>query len=177
MVVRFQTKHETKMKKLIFVRHGKAEEPSPLLPDFDRSLTLKGKNISRMVAARLKEKEKNPGVFISSPAFRALETALIFAMEYGSDPDEIILRSNLYFKVNLKSLAEILISVSDEEDTVIMFGHNPAFTEIPDRLSKGGVDFMPKSGVVCLSFKAKSWSEVIHEKGKHEYTLKPEKTI
>ncbi len=165
------------MKKLIFVRHGRAEEPSPLLPDFERSLTTKGKNVSRLMAARLKEKEKNAGVFISSPAFRALETALVFAREYGSDPDTIIIRSNLYFKVNLKSLAEILSTVSDKEDIAILFGHNPAFTEIPDRLSKGGVDFMPKSGVVCLSFKTNSWSEVIHEKGKREYTLKPEKAL
>jgi phosphohistidine phosphatase SixA len=34
------------MKRLIFVRHGKAEDGSPEISDFERSLTLKGKVIS-----------------------------------------------------------------------------------------------------------------------------------
>jgi phosphohistidine phosphatase SixA len=36
------------------------------------------------MARKLVEKEKSPGVILSSPAFRALETALIFAGELVS---------------------------------------------------------------------------------------------
>ncbi len=75
------------MKKLIFVRHGRAEEPTSMIPDFERSLTTKGKNISEQMAAILKTKEKDPGVFITSPAFRALETALVFARVFEINPD------------------------------------------------------------------------------------------
>ena len=64
------------MKKIIFVRHGKAEEPCDGFADFERSLTERGKNISRLMASKLKEIEKDPGIIITSPAFRALETAL-----------------------------------------------------------------------------------------------------
>ena len=42
------------MKKLIFVRHGKAEEESGI-SDFERSLTLKGKVISGLMALKLAE--------------------------------------------------------------------------------------------------------------------------
>ena len=31
------------MKKIVFVRHGRAEDPSSEITDFERSLTLKGK--------------------------------------------------------------------------------------------------------------------------------------
>ena len=72
------------MKKLIFVRHGKAEEEAPGISDFERSLTSSGKKISKQMA-RLNQK-KNLPVFVSSPAFRALETALIFAGECGDMP-------------------------------------------------------------------------------------------
>ena len=48
-------------------------------------LTLKGKIISGLMARKLHEKEKSPGVMMTSPAFRALETALIFAGEFGID--------------------------------------------------------------------------------------------
>ena len=67
------------MKKLILVRHGKAEDGSPDISDFERSLTSKGKLLSRLVAHKLKAREKSPGILVTSPAFRALETALIFA--------------------------------------------------------------------------------------------------
>ena len=58
------------MKRLIFIRHGKAEDGSSEISDFERSLTLKGKVISRLMAHKLMEKEKSPGIIVTSPAFR-----------------------------------------------------------------------------------------------------------
>jgi len=175
--LKFLTKNCSKMKKLIFVRHGRAEESSPLLSDFERSLTMKGKTVTQIMALKMKDKEKDLGVIISSPAFRALETAIIFAREFEIDPEEIIMRSNIYFKLNLNTLSVILSEISDDINTITLFGHNPSFTEIPDRLSKSGCDFLPKSSVVCLSFKSASWQGVMHEKGKQEYFLKPDKSL
>ncbi|MFZ0283548.1 MAG: histidine phosphatase family protein [Bacteroidales bacterium] len=163
------------MKKLIFVRHGRAEEPTSMIPDFERSLTTKGKNISDQMAAILKTKEKDPGVFISSPAFRALETALVFARVFGTNPDAVILKSLLYNRATLNSFADIIEDIPDDINAITFFGHNPSFTEIPDRLSKDGCDFLPKSAIVGLYFKTDKWKGIVHEKGKIEYFLKPEK--
>lgn len=165
------------MKKLIFVRHGRAEELTGFISDFERSLTDKGKNVSRVMAAKLKEVENNPGIIITSPAFRALETAIIFAREYEADPEKIIIKSDLYDRMNLNTLAGIISEIPEEIETIMLFGHNPSFTEVADRLSKGGCDFLPKSGIVGILFKSKIWKEVIREKGKKLYFLKPEKTL
>ena len=165
------------MKKLIFVRHGRAEEPTSSIPDLERSLTTKGKNVSEQMAKILKDKEKDAGIFVSSPAFRALETAIIFSRVFEADPDKIILKSALYSRTTLNSFADIIERVSDDINTIILFGHNPSFTEIPDRLSKEGCDFLPKSGIVCLSFKTETWKGIAHQKGKLEYFMKPEKTL
>jgi len=165
------------MKKLIFVRHGRAEESSSMIPDYERSLTTKGKNISEQMALVLKKKENIPVVLVTSPAFRAYETALVFARVLGYDPDKVILKDSLYSHATLKSFAEILEEISDEINAVIFFGHNPSFTEIPDRLSKNGIDFMPKTGIVCISFKSDSWKGIVREKGTVDYLLKPEKTL
>ncbi len=164
------------MKNIIFVRHGRAEEPSSAISDFERSLTTKGKNISEQMALILKEKEKDPALIITSPAFRAYETALIFARVLDSDPDKIIIKNNLYSRATLNSFAEIVEKISDDINLIILFGHNPSFTEIPDRLSRDGCDFIPKSGIVCLSFKTDTWKGIVREKGKIKYFLKPEKT-
>jgi Phosphohistidine phosphatase SixA len=165
------------MKRLIFVRHGRAEDDSPEISDFERSLTLKGKVISRLMAQKLAEKEKSPGTILTSPAFRALETALIFAGEYGIDADNVIMKSNLYYKMSLQNLPAVLSIVNEDTDVVTLFGHNPSFTQIANNLCKEGCDFIPKSGVVCISFNIMTWSEISRNNGKMEYFLIPEKIL
>jgi len=165
------------MKKLIFVRHGKAEDLDPDFSDFERSLTPKGKVVTRIMARKLRELEESTGIMVSSPAFRALETAFIFADEFKIDYENIKIKSLLYYKMNLKYLTEILSLASDDIDKITLFGHNPSFTDIPDRLCKEGCDFLPKSGVISISFDTGSWSEVQQRTGKIDYFLKPDKAL
>ena len=164
------------MKKLIFVRHGKAEEESPEISDFERSLTLRGKMISRLMAQKLKTKEKSPGILVTSPAFRALETDLIFAGEFGMNAEDVILKSHIYQGLRLENLKDIFSDLSEEAETITLFGHNPSFSDITNILCKEGCDFMPKSGVICISFNIRTWSDIKRNSGKPEYFLKPEKT-
>lgn len=163
------------MKKIILVRHGKAEEEVHGMSDFERSLTSQGKKISKQVAGIFREKEKTPGLLLSSPAFRALETALIFAGECGTGYDKVALDSGLYFKANPEKVLEILSKKYEEMDTVTMFGHNPSFTDMADSLATDGFDMVPKSGVVCLTFDVKSWKDIRPATGRLEYFLKPDK--
>ena len=165
------------MKKLIFVRHGRAEDPAAEIPDFERSLTIKGKLISSQIARELKEIENSHGVIITSPAFRALETAIIFTQVFGIQMEQIILNSNLYYKMNFNTLSEILSVISEDSDSITFFGHNPSFTEIANLLCRGGCDFIPKSGVIGISFNVTKWQEIKRNTGKMEYFLKPEKAL
>ena len=165
------------MKRLIFVRHGKAEDGSSDISDFERSLTLKGKVISRLMAHKLMEKEKSPGIIITSPAFRALETALIFADEFEISTDEVILNSNIYYKMSLQNLPSVLSSVTEDADLVTLFGHNPSFTQIANSLSKEGCDSIPKTGIICISFNIMTWSDIGRNNGKTEYFLIPENVL
>jgi phosphohistidine phosphatase len=165
------------MKRLILFRHGKAEEPLSGISDYERSLTLKGKIVSGLMAKKLREMVKSPITIVSSPAFRALETAMIVAIQFGIDPDKIIIKSNIYHKMNIRYLLEILSTTEPNSDTVMMFGHNPSFTEIANSLCSEGCDFMPKSGVAGLSFDIRSWPEIKQKSGKMEFFLKPEKDL
>jgi phosphohistidine phosphatase len=165
------------MKKIIFIRHGKAEEISGDITDFERSLTLKGKIISRKMARRLSEKENSPGTIITSPAFRAIETAIIFSDEFKIDPGKIIINNILYYKMGIQYLPEILSLVKEETESVALFGHNPSFTQIADILCREGCNIIPKSGVVGISFNVMTWSQIKRNTGKLEYFLKPEKLL
>ena len=170
-------RQKIKMKKIIFVRHGKAEEPAPEFPDFECSLTLKGKTVTRLMAQKLKERENSLGVIVTSPAFRAIETALIFAGVYAVPPEKIVINSDLYFSIDKNSFMDILKNIEEDVETVTLFGHNPSFTELPGLLGKESIDVMPKSGIICLSFKTRTWSGVNHDTGVTEYFLKPNKVL
>jgi phosphohistidine phosphatase len=165
------------MKKIIFIRHAKAEDSSSQITDFERSLTIKGKIISKMMARKLGEKENSHGIIISSPAFRALETAIIFANELSIDPEKILIKSSLYFKMNFHSLIASLSDVNEDQDTVMLFGHNPSFSDIANNLCKEGCEILPKCGIIGISFKISTWSEVKHNAGNMDYLLKPQKII
>lgn len=163
------------MKKIVFIRHGRAEDPSPEITDFERSLTIKGKVISKMMAHRYREKENDPGLIITSPAFRALETAMVFISVFNIEPEKIRIESDLYYKANLNTLIGILNSVSDKANIITLFGHNPAFTEMPDRLCREGCEFLTKTSIACISFATDTWSGIKPDSGRLEYLLKPEK--
>ena len=165
------------MKKLIFIRHGKAEDESPEISDLERSLTLKGKAISQRMAIKLLEKEGSLGTVVTSPAFRALETALIFMGEYGINAEDLILNNSIYFSLSLKNIPSVLSCVKEDADIVTLFGHNPSFSQLADNLSKEGCDFIPKSGVVCISFNIATWSEIKRNTGRIECFLKPENIL
>jgi phosphohistidine phosphatase len=79
--------------------------------------------------------------------------------------------------MNFKYLSKFLTLVSTDIETITLFGHNPAFSEIPDGLSIEGCDFLPKCGIICISFDIMTWPEVKLNTGKTEYLLKPEKML
>lgn len=161
------------MKKLILVRHGKAEDESHGITDFERSLTSGGKKISKQMARLFIDKEESPGLLISSPAFRAIETALIFAGECGTGYDKMNLDIRLYEMKDPEKVREILSERAEDVSTVTLFGHNPLFSDIANSLSKDGCDMIPKSGIVCLTFNVRSWAALKPKTGRTQYFLKP----
>ena len=165
------------MKRLVFVRHGKAEDPSGETSDLERSLTQKGKMVSRMMAMRLRDKNLPVGKFISSPAFRALETALIFADELGVNPSELLLDNNLYYHSAVSRFVHLIQKVADDIDTIVLFGHNPTFTDLCDMLAKNGSGFIPKSGVVSIKFLVEKWDGLKFGEGQIEFFMKPDDTV
>ncbi len=168
---------ENRKRKLIFIRHGKAEDQVPELTDFERSLTSRGKQHSRLMARILKSKEKDPGTVISSPAFRALETAIIFCREFGVNPDKLEILSDLYFGLEPEEFIPFIARQNDEVYTITIFGHNPLITEMAAFFADDEPEMLPKTGIFCVSFNAPRWSDIGPESGKTEYFLVPKSLL
>jgi phosphohistidine phosphatase len=67
------------MKRIVLVRHATAAAKQADAEDFDRSLRKKGRKEARALAGWYQTVAEVPDLLLTSPANRALETALIFA--------------------------------------------------------------------------------------------------
>lgn len=168
---------QAKMKKLIFIRHGKAEDQPGDISDFERSLTLKGKTQSKLMAQLLRSYEKDLGLIVTSPAFRAIETAIIFAREFGLNPDAMKISSDLYFNLEPAAYTSFFSARSEDYDTITLFGHNFLISEMAAFFAADETEVLPKSGVLCLTFGSDKWSAVKKAGGKTEYFLKPKSLL
>ncbi|MFZ2287821.1 MAG: histidine phosphatase family protein [Bacteroidales bacterium] len=160
-------------RRIIFVRHARAENQVPEITDFERSLTTRGKRESLLMARILKSKEKDPGTVISSPAFRAIETAIIFCREFDVSPDKMKINSDLYIGLEPEGFIPFLARQDDDIRTLTIFGHNPLITEMAAFFADDEPEVLPKTGIFCVSFEAEHWSDIEPESGKTEYFLVP----
>ena len=154
------------MKRLIIVRHGKAEEIFKESDDFQRHLTSKGIKDSLKVARKIKFMYLNPDLLISSPANRALETAQNFAEELSYPVENIELFDSLYYYFNNEKLFKYIKNIDNKHKTIIIFGHNPYLSLFVNTLLSGNNISLHTSGAVGISFPTESWGKIAESKGK-----------
>jgi phosphohistidine phosphatase len=144
-------------KKLLLVRHGKSDWGNLDLKDFDRPLNKRGKENAPEMAERLLERGFNFDLIVSSPAKRAKSTAKYFAEAYKVN--QIQFEESIY-EANTTALLKVVNGLDDAANTVIMFGHNPGFTDFTNELSHADIYNIPTAGMVLISFPFDSWKMV-----------------
>jgi phosphohistidine phosphatase len=153
------------MKTLFLVRHAKAVARGPAINDIKRSLVQQGRADARILAKLMKSKGVRPDALYSSPANRALETAQVFAEALKQPVQSIVLDDAIYDE-GAEGLFSLVRKFNDRHNSVMIFGHNPSLTDFAAFLVKGFDKNIPKSGAVCISFKAKHWSKIAEGQGK-----------
>jgi phosphohistidine phosphatase len=125
---------EISMKELFVLRHGKAAYLDPQLDDFDRPLTLIGRQTVTILSEKIKDSKICPELVICSPARRTRETldGLIKALPSFVKivyEDEIYLASPQFILNKLNSL-------DDKFRSVLLVGHNPGLEQTLVQLAK-----------------------------------------
>jgi len=128
------------------------------LPDKDRPLNDRGKREAPKMGKRLAKRAVKPELIVSSPAVRALATAKIIARKLDYKLKEIVVDDRLY-PGDADKLLTVIHRLDNELKRVMLFGHNPALTDLAHRLSSEIVH-MPTCAVAKFKFRAKSWSSV-----------------
>ena len=147
---------------LILVRHGIAEDPEAARSDEERRLTAEGKEKAIRIAKALRKRVDKIKIIYHSPFLRAVETAALFAKEFGDAELEIVERITPHHGPGavLK-----LLETHGPEDVVMIVGHEPHLSSLASLLMTGSeapVLEFKKAGVACLE----SWN------GKNRFRLK-----
>lgn len=145
------------MKKLYLVRHAKSSWDHDGVHDMDRPLKGRGITDAYETSQHLVRQREVPQRMYSSPATRALHTALIFAREMNYPFNEIEIVPALY-ECRPDDLARHARSIPDSVDSAMIFGHNPAITTFVNQCIAHHIDNVPTTGVACLRFDIESWS-------------------
>ena len=111
-----------------------------------------------MMGKRLARRDVKPDLLVSSPALRALTTAQLIAGELGYKRKDIVVDDRLYAS-SPDDLLAFIRALDRKLDRVMLFGHNPEFTDLAHRLSSEIID-MPTCAVAEFSFDTKAWSDV-----------------
>jgi phosphohistidine phosphatase len=159
---------------LYLVRHAKSDWAYEGLADIDRPLNERGYRDAPVMAARVAKLGHEPDRILSSPAIRALTTALIFARQFEHDATSVALEPRLY-----EAAASVFINVLSEQSNAVhklmVFAHNPTLTDVASELSGVAISNVPTTGVVCVRFEAASWPDALRKPGSLELFEFPKK--
>lgn len=161
-------------RKLIIVRHGKSCWDHQGLDDIDRPLAERGILNSAEMAKRLLEKDIVPELILTSPACRALNTALIMLRNWGLQPGKLQIHDPLY-DAYLKEIGEVVATAPPEIATLAIYGHNPSFTAYANSFLEKPLDNLPTAGVVVVTLDSKGWSKIGRKEVKETYVDYPKR--
>jgi phosphohistidine phosphatase len=160
--------------KLAIIRHAKSTWDYGTISDFDRPLKESGIINGIEIAKKLITKKIVPSLLISSPAIRAIHTALIIAREMNYPCENISINQSLY--TDSEEIILKLIKSTDERfHNLFIFGHNPTFTYLSNYFLKQEIENIPTAGVVLLDFNVSDWSEISKKTAVSEMFIFPNK--
>jgi len=148
----------TMMKNVYLIRHAKSSWKDMSLRDIERPLNKRGLRDAPFMAKMLAGKGVIPDAIISSPANRAFTTATYFAAEMGFTPAEITVVDTIY-EAYTETILELMTQLKPAYKTVLIFGHNPTFTDLANRFTEDYIPNVPTCGMIHLSGKVANWED------------------
>jgi phosphohistidine phosphatase len=127
--------------------------------DHKRPLKGRGRRDGKLVSEKVAEEIEPPQKIICSDATRALSTAHFFKEALNIDDANFEINHNLY-DFSGQSVLRIIKSLDDDLDSVMIVGHNHAFTSVANMLGNRYIENVPTCGFVMLEFDENKWSDI-----------------
>jgi phosphohistidine phosphatase len=144
------------MKTLTIVRHAKSSWKDMTLRDIERPLNKRGKRDAPEMGQRIHEHGIRPSLILSSPAKRAWTTAKVVAEAIGY-PREFLQKEEALYLAGVNRILDLLVAQDDRFNSIMLFGHNPGFTDFANFLVPGLTGNLPTAGVVSVEIDQDDW--------------------
>tara|TARA_R110002051_G_scaffold313926_1_gene390439 strand:- start:5387 stop:5854 length:468 start_codon:yes stop_codon:yes gene_type:complete len=142
------------------MRHGKSSWDFSV-SDRDRPLEERGISDAHLVASALENLDLKIHASFSSPANRALHTAMIVLRTLDFPFSKFHISNDLY-DFSGESVVQFVKDLDDKLETVLIFGHNHAFTQIVNAFGNQYIENVPTAGLVQLNFEVDKWSDIVN---------------
>jgi len=146
------------MKKIIFVRHAKSSWKYDV-SDSKRPLKRRGIIDVSNVSKEFKLNNIDIDAVYSSNAKRALDTCNIF-LDTLEISKVMIETSEKLYDFSGNQVVSFIKQLNNSLETVLIFGHNHAFTSVVNTFGSLFIDNVPTSGLVMIEFNIESWQEL-----------------
>ncbi len=158
------------MKRLLLLRHAKAELESATGRDFDRPLAERGWKHAAAVGRVMREHGLGADAIIASPAKRVAETLAALAEGYG--PVEADFDPRIY-NASPETLLDIVRQADDGAQALLLVGHNPGLQLLlldlagdddngrRDRIEHG----FPTAALAVVELPVSSWADAASGSG------------
>ena len=145
------------MKTLLILRHGKSSWKYVDLADHDRPLKGRGKDDAEKIAKLIEDKDLIPQHIISSTAKRAQKTADLVAN--ACDYNAEIEKDHDLYLAGAEDIAQVLSSVDDRINRLMIVGHNPGLEETLSELTES-FHSLPTCALAHVDLPITSWEDI-----------------
>ncbi len=161
-------------RRLFIIRHGKSSWENEGLDDIDRPLAERGIRNANEMAQRLIDLGLVPDLLLSSPASRALNTALIMSRIWKLGADALQIHDSLY-DAFVSEIDQVISGTPQTIQNLAIFGHNPSFTQYANQFLEEPLDNLPTAGVVIVTLDTEDWNDIRRANVKESYVDYPKR--
>ena len=161
------------MKKLFILRHAKSSWDVPDISDFERPLNTRGLNDAPFMGELIAARGVVPDIIVSSPAKRAMHTAILVREAAGVDSD--IIYDERVYEASPQNLRQVIAELDDKYSSVLLVGHNPGIEGLI-RFLTGTIEPMPTAALAEIELAIGRWADIQAEIGTVKEIIRP-KTV
>jgi phosphohistidine phosphatase len=167
------------MKRLTLLRHAKSSWDDPIARDFDRPLNAKGHRAGRTVGEEMRRLGLRFDAVVASPAARVVETVEEVAIGFGRALTPSF--DQRIYLASLESLLDVLHSIDDRVDSLLLVGHCPSLERlalylagVKDKPLRRSVEIKyPTGALVEISLPVSHWRDADEGEGTMTRFIRP----
>jgi phosphohistidine phosphatase len=167
------------MRRLILLRHAKAEASEPGMEDRSRRLADRGRKDAAKIGAYMASHGIVPDKVMISPAARTQETWKFAAAAFRPAPGAMT--ADAIYDATPHTIVSVIKAVPATAHTLLVAGHNPGLHEAALMLIASGDiearerlrEKLPTAGLVIIDFAFDDWSRLHPQSGRLERFVSP----